>query len=313
MRPPYNISHIGHERTGTPERLEEENPMKATWIGYKGESGLSAGQSILRKLLSLTAILLVVMGMTMPQAVDAQEERLLTTPTPWWYYHGVSADQLMQFVSNNQGRLIDIEVEQVSPLRFTGVMVKNAGVYAKSWWWYYGLTLSQLQSKLPYKRILDLETYFVDGQQRYAVILVPNTGTQAKAWWYYINVSLSSLMSKASANNARIIDLESYVINGTRYYSAVMISNTGADAKSWWIYVNVTPTYLSQVMPGKQLIDIERHGTDTFSAVMVQKTSSYWWWYYGVNPIPLPGRIVHAVPYFINGQKRFAAIEVKNN
>jgi hypothetical protein len=273
---------------------------------------LSAGQSALRKLTFMAAILLVIVGLTASRPAAAQEERLLTTPTAWWYYHGVSAAQLSQFINNNQGRLIDIEVEQASPLRFTAVMVKNSGVYAKSWWWYYGLTFSQVQRVLPYRRILDLETYFVDGQQRFAVLLVPNTGAQAKAWWWYVNTSVNNLVNQVNLHNARIIDLETYVAGGIRYYAAVMISNTGADAKAWWWYINVTPTFLGQVLPGRQLIDIERHGTSTFSAVMVQKTSNAWWWYYGVNPIPTPGRIVHAAPYFVNGQKRFAAIEVNN-
>ena len=100
--------------------LRRKNRMKATWMVYQRGLRLSAGQSMLRKLLSLTALLIVVGGITMPQPADAQEERLLTTPTAWWYYHGVTPAQLAQFTSNNQGRLIDIEVEQASPLRLTG-------------------------------------------------------------------------------------------------------------------------------------------------------------------------------------------------
>ena len=62
-----------------------------------------------------------------------------------------------------------------------------------------------------------------------------------------------------AANPARIIDIDTYFISGQRFYSAVMIQNTGANARGWWWYVNATPDFISQRLTDNnaRLIDIE--------------------------------------------------------
>ncbi len=143
--------------------------------------------------------------------------------------------------------MIDIQVESASPLKLNVAMVKNTGDYQQTWWWYYGQTKTQLLEKLSLHnaRIKDLEVYSVNGQERFAAILTPNTGENAKAWWWYHGVSSTTLNEKVRTNQARLIDLDSRVVNGTRIYDAVMVKNTGVDAKNWWYYYNRTPAQLS--------------------------------------------------------------------
>ena len=40
--------------------------------------------------------------------------------------------------------------------------------------------------------------------------MVKNTGAAAKGWWYYYDVTSTTLAQKLNANNARLIDVESY-------------------------------------------------------------------------------------------------------
>ena len=68
----------------------------------------------------------------------------------------------------------------------------------------------------------------------FTVAAVPNSGAYAKAWWYTYGVTYTQLVNTINTNNARLIDVETYDDNGTTLYAAIMISNTGADAKSWW-------------------------------------------------------------------------------
>ncbi len=200
-----------------------------------------------------------------PLAADAEES--LTTPTAWYWYHGVTAATVNQKISENSARLIDIQVETASPLKFTVSLVKNSGDYAQSWWWYFGQTKTQLLEKLTLHnaRIKDLEVYSVNGQERYAAILEPNTGSNAKSWWWYHGISSTTLTEKIQVNQARLIDLDSRVVNGTRVFDAVMVRNTGVDAKAWWYYTNRTAAQVSTLLTqkGARILDIEVRSTAT--------------------------------------------------
>ena len=246
-------------------------------------------------------------------------ERNSTAVTGWWWYHGVSEATLSGVVSTNGARIIDLEVESTAPYTFSAAFVKNTGTYARTWWWYYGLTSSQVAQRISQNnaRLIDIERYTVGGQRRFAVVMVRNTGVAAKAWWYYYDVSASTLASKLSTNNARLIDLESYTVSGATRFSAVMIRNTGVDAKAWWWYYNVSASFVSNKLSVNKarLIDIERRSNGNFNVVMQRRGSEYWWWYYDATAASVAklvsqngARIVDIEPYIKNGTKRFAIV-----
>ncbi len=256
-----------------------------------------------------------------PLAADADQS--LSTPTAWAWYQNVSAATVNQKLTELGGRLIDLEVESASPLRFTVSMVKNAGDYQKSWWWYFGQTASGLTAKLTQHnaRIQDIEAYTVNGQTRFAAILVPNTGESNKAWWWYYGLSSAELQSKVETNQARIIDLDSRVVNNTRVYDAVMVKNTGVDAKSWWFYFNRTPAQITELLAQNKarILDIEDRTPGRFDVVMV-KNEDTWWWYHGITETQLKdyygrngARIVDVERYTTNGQTRYAVSLINNS
>lgn len=245
-----------------------------------------------------------------------------STPTPFWWLHDVSADKIKAKLREGY-RIIDLEVESASPYRFSAAMVKNEGEYAKKWWWYYGLTSEALKTKLSENkaRIIDLQVYRVNGQKRYAAVLVSNTGSDAKAWWYYTDLSFNNIMAKAKDKNARIVDLDTYIVNNRRLFSAVMIKNTGADRKAWWVYSNKSPEFISSKLKenNARLIDIEKRG-NAFTVVMERSEGQGWWWYYGKNAAQINelwrqngARIFDVEPYTVNGQKRFAVLMLNNS
>ncbi|MEO1373833.1 MAG: hypothetical protein AAFW70_05835 [Cyanobacteria bacterium J06635_10] len=249
-------------------------------------------------------------------------ERSSTKPTKFWWLHGVSVSQLKSKV--NEGyRIIDLEVEKSSPLKFSAAMVKNEGEYGKKWWWYYGLSSQQVKQKLETNnaRIIDLEIYRVNGKKKYAVALVSNTGDDAKGWWYYSDTSINNIIEKTKANKARIVDLDTYVVGGKRLYSAVMIKNKGGDQKAWWYYYNVSPSFITSKLKDNKarLVDIERHGNNKFTVVMEKSQGQGWWWYYGKTAAQVnqlwqqnQARIFDIEPYTVDGKKRFAVLMLKN-
>jgi hypothetical protein len=273
--------------------------------------------------LSIALLLCSIAWAAPASAAVVDPERNSTSLTGWWWYHGVSEATVNSVASANGARVIDIEVESTAPYTFNAAFVKNTGTYARTWYWYYGLTsagVAQRVSRLN-ARIVDIERYTVGGQRRFAIVMVKNTGNAAKSWWYYYDMTSAGISSRLSANNARLIDVESYSVNGQTRYSAVMIRNTGVDAKSWWWYLNVTPSFIATKLNANKarLIDLDRRSNGRFDVVMQRRGSEYWWWYYDQTATSVAklasqngARIVDLESYTKNGVKRFAILMLNN-
>ncbi len=250
-------------------------------------------------------------------------ERSLTTPTGWWWLTGVSADKLKNRIRKGY-RIVDLEIEATSPYKFSATFVKNSGEHKKGWWWYYGKTSQQIKDLIGEKkaRIIDLEIYRVNGQKRYAVVMVSNAGSKKKSWWYYSDHTKQSLLDKARRNEARLVDLDTYIVDGQRRYSGVMIKNTGIDKKAWWYYHNVSTDFIKGKLTqhNARLTDIEKHGAHTFTVLMEKREGKGWWWWHGgsmdnINILKnkTGGRIFDIEKYQdSNGKTRFAALLLDN-
>ena len=100
-----------------------------------------------------------------------------------------------------------------------------------------------------------------------------------------------------------------------------MIANTGVDAKSWWWYLNVTPSQISSYLNTNhaRLIDIERAGSGTYNVIMQAAGSEYWWWYYGKSASSIGtlasqngARIYDIESYTVLGVRYFAALMIND-
>jgi hypothetical protein len=249
----------------------------------------------------------------------ADPERNSTSLTGWYWYHGVTPEYLAERVAATGARIIDLEVQTPSPLTFSAALVGNSGTYSRGWYWYYGLTAAEVASQITAHsgRIIDLERYVVSGQQRFAIVMVVNTGVAAKSWWYYNNASATFISQKLSQHGARLIDLDSYTVGDATRYSAVMIRNSGVDAKSWWWYLNVTPAFVSQKLTDNhaRLIDVERRASGRLDVVMQRRGFEYWWWYYNLTAAGVAqrasqngARIADIETYLVGSSRRYAVL-----
>ena len=104
-----------------------------------------------------------------------------------------------------------------------------------AWWVYSGQTVSDIVNTLTTHnaRIVDIYVESLAQPRRFTVTYVSNTGAYAKGWWWYFDVDETALSNALTANNARLISLKAYDIGGGQIrFAAVMIPNTGADAKT---------------------------------------------------------------------------------
>lgn len=213
-------------------------------------------------------------------------EALNTTPAGWWWYYGQSPAQVSELVNNTGGRIVSLQVESSSPLIFTVALVHNSGTHAKTWWWYHGQTGSQLSTLVSNlnARIVNLHPYVVNGTTYFAAVLLSNTGADAAGWWWYYGVTPAQISTALTNNNARLVDLNRYTVNGSTYYAAVMIQNSGTWGRAWWYYYGVSGNTVASLLGqnNAMLTNIEHAAGDgsTFDVVMEQPPSSpHWWWY----------------------------------
>jgi hypothetical protein len=269
----------------------------------------------------ITLVALAVAGPAGAAVVDP--ERNSSAITGWWWYYGQTEAQINSIASSNGARVTDIEVQSTSPHTFAATFVQNAGPYARGWWWYYNLTSAQVAQKISEHgaRLIDIERYTVGGERRFAIVLVQNTGDAAKTWWYYYDVTAATLASKLSQNNARLVDLESYTVGDAQRFSAVMIRNTGVDAKAWWWYYNATPAFVASKLSANsaRLIDVDRRSNGNLDVVMQRRGSEYWWWYYDLTASGLAkvasqngARVAEIETYVKSGTRRFAVLLLNN-
>ncbi|MEM1452844.1 MAG: serine hydrolase [Planctomycetota bacterium] len=222
-----------------------------------------------------------------PASADSQTD--VVTPTGWWWMSNVSLTAVQDRI-NLGYRLVDIEVEDDSPLRFSAAFVRNVGDYAKSWWWYYGQTANQVTARLAQHgaRLIDVEPYETPNGIRYAIVLIQNAGTDfapAHGW----ESGLTSTQLQDWINDPvgrRIIDIQPYEDGGSRRYAFCWVENSGFNASGWWAYHNVSSSFISGRLSANnaRLIDLEPHdGSSRFSCVMVPIDGNAWWWFHNMQ------------------------------
>ncbi|MBO0885554.1 MAG: hypothetical protein J2P17_35525, partial [Mycobacterium sp.] len=257
------------------------------------------------------------------------DDKSVSVPTGWWVWTNATEQFLNSKVAQNNARITDIEVDDAATGRFTATMVANTGAYAvPGWWWYYGLTYDQVRQQINAHngRLIDIETYVVGGAVRYAIVLVSNTGGAARTWWWWTGVSSAFIADRLNEAPAkRIVDLESYVVGGTKYYSVIMIANSGADAKAWQWWLNQPAASIGQKVSafGGRITDLERQSDGTYNFIMVRNSGTdakYWRYYYGLASaaqalnvaLQFNSRIFDIETYVVGGVRRYDAVMIDN-
>ncbi|HEY4302899.1 MAG TPA: serine hydrolase domain-containing protein [Gemmatimonadaceae bacterium] len=246
-----------------------------------------------------------------------------SAPTGWWIYTGQSLNDIKATINAKKARIVDIAVD--NPNAFTVTYVANSGTYAKGWWFYVGIDAATVTANLKTNnaRLISLKAYESGGKTQFAVVMVVNTGADAKGWWWYYGKSTTDLTNLTKANNARLTSVQSYAAGGSTVYSAIMIANTGADAKGWWWYYNNTPTDITNLVSTNKarLISLTPASSGRFNAVMESCAGGCpgWWWYYGIDtkglvdyPMDNGARVNTASSYPCGSSKCFVTTLISN-
>jgi Beta-lactamase enzyme family/Polyglycine hydrolase-like, structural repeat len=258
-------------------------------------------------------------------AVQVQDpERNATTPVASHIWVDRTKAQLDALAQEVGERVVDVQVTSTSPLKFTGITVKNTGPYARSGNWSYGTEADVTNTINAVKgRLIALDPYTVENQRRFAYVWVANSGEAAKSWHWNYDLTEAQVTNEINEFKIRLIDLDSYLVNGQRRYSYIGIANTGVDGKAWWWYPDVTPAFVQQQLNVNhaRLIDVERPATGLMTVVMQRDDenaySRYVYDYTLTDFLHFAAsngsRITDVEQYVKNGSVRYAASLIDNS
>jgi hypothetical protein len=259
-------------------------------------------------------------------ATAVVDDRSVDIATKAFWYTGLDAATVNADLAANKARPTNLDVRVVGGVAsYTVAMVRNAGAYlVKSWWWDPADTGAQLDANVASRnaRLIDLEPFVTPAGTRFSAVMVANTQAAQRQWWYAYDTDLNTIQSMLTTNNARLIDNRGYVVGGTTEYAAVMVSNTGGDAKSWVWYNNVSAAFVQQQLDsfGYRLTSAGRDPGGGFDVIMQLSEGEAWWWATNLTKASAVtsllkqhhARLLNVSTYTVSGKTKFAVVAIDN-
>ncbi|MFL5824267.1 MAG: serine hydrolase [Solirubrobacteraceae bacterium] len=274
--------------------------------------------------LSVAGVVAIMAAAAVPALADstaATGDESVSVPTAWHVYTGLTPAQITHALGNSN-RLV--ELRRAANGTFTVAMVANSGAYAvSSWWWYYNASAAAVNNYLStnHARLISVDR---NPGGTFNVIMVANTGRAARSWWWYHGVTAAQISGYVSGNNARLVSLSADPGSSPQKYTAVMVSNTRADAKSWWWYYNATTAQVNSYLSSNhaRLVDVDVEPNGHFDVIMVHEAGSdnkAWKWYHGTSASSLVNialntgyRVFMIEPYPSGGKTVYVGLMIDN-
>lgn len=158
------------------------------------------------------------------------------------------------------------------------------------WKVYTGVTPSQITNTVLAGgyRLTEIHADQPVNPTTFTVRAVRNLGPYAPpGWWWYYGQTLAQVSTLLSNNNARLVSLDGYNTSNGARYAVVMVSNTGAYAKSWHWWVSTSVSSISSKLSqyGDRIVDLGEFmvgSTRYYTAVTVKNSgddAKGWYWY----------------------------------
>lgn len=241
--------------------------------------------------MKLHSLTLLLSAAALATGASAQVDRDQSARVNYQHLRAASLNDIQTWSAQGY-RIGNFELFNNSPTTLNVSLVRNTGVYQATWSYHYGQTRSQVVSLINNQnlRIVDLERYEVNGEERLAVLMFENTGQQYKNWFWHSSLQQGSVYSTVAGVGKRIIDLEPYYENGMWRYHSVSIANSGGDYKDWWVYTDTDPSFVQGhiAQHGSRVYDYERQSIIPSSAACVLvrddvRSITLWNQYYGAS------------------------------
>ncbi|MDZ8050531.1 MAG: hypothetical protein RMX68_011170 [Aulosira sp. ZfuVER01] len=209
--------------------------------------------------------------------------------------------------------------------RYAAIWVKSGG---SAWQARHGMTSDQYQATFDQLvgqgyRLVDVNGYGVNGQDRYAAIWVKSGGPAWVARHGLTSSQYQSTFDQLVGQGYRLVNVSGYSVNGQDRYAAIWDKSNGP---AWVARHGLTSsqyqsTFDQLVGQGYRLVDVSGYsvnGQARYAAIWEKSGGSAWVARHGLTSSQyqttfdqLVGqgyRLVHVSGYSVNGQDRYAAI-----
>lgn len=213
---------------------------------------------------------------------ETSDLRSLTQRVEWMAYVNQSSEAI--FERPIGGTMLDLHVRGTGPAPYAYTAVKG-NPYSKQVEWLAGFTAKDFNDHIGPRNLRPISFRAYDsgnGDIRYAAVLAKNTGGDAKTWWWYGGVQASQLLDRARENNARLVQVNSYGAGDAMRYGGVMIRNTGADQRRWWLYTGIPAAEVNRLAQehNARLTDLDVNAEGRFNVILeaCEGACPAWWW-----------------------------------
>jgi hypothetical protein len=158
-----------------------------------------------------------------------------------------------------------------------------------NWWTYSHQSLQDIANTTSGKnaRIIDISIEQLAPSPTFTTTYVENSGQYYKAWAWYAGIDAAGLSSALTTNNGRLEVLKAYDAGGGQIrFIAVMIVNSGKDAKTWTYSTDVSPDQITAALAANngRLVQLSSYisgGKTHYAAVGVAQGANdpNTWWY----------------------------------
>ncbi len=219
----------------------------------------------------------------------AADDRDLDQPTDWWLVAQQTADQLRAAVKAQDARVVDLQLDPLSPFPFTASLVANKGPYAKQWWWIDHADRAAVENlrashnaHLTSLRAVDVGA--PSGPDPYFTATMIADGNDPKDFaWYFDVKTKAEIDGDSFGANARLLTLRSYSYRNYTRYVITTTTNVGTRKKDWTYLLHASPDEIKSTVAQQKMriIDLSHAGQGAFHAVMESCANgcAHWWWY----------------------------------
>ena len=170
------------------------------------------------------------------------------------------------------------------------------------------LTLEEVITRLPDGWRLSEIDVVNESPLRLSVIMVPNLGENETAWWWYVGLNARELTDLINTHQARLLDIDAYVVDGALRFAVIMVENTGLGGRAWWYGYGTIEMISSLASENNarivELDDYVMNGQQLYAAIMLDNSSANqraWWHYYNLS-------IDDAISYAMTNRARIVSL-----
>jgi CubicO group peptidase (beta-lactamase class C family) len=195
----------------------------------------------------------------------------------WWWYPGLTAQQVTDQTNANDARVVSLEPYVVGgTTKYAVLLNRNVGADYAQTWWVAGQSVSQIVSAVNTHnaRIVDWRQYSNGGTTEYAAVMVANTGAAQTGWWWYPGITPTQIANYLTQNGAYLVSIDPADATGSTFN---VVMNQGAPGLSWWWYVGQTAAQVQSLLTTNKarLYDLKSYvvnGTRYYAVLMFGNT-----------------------------------------